>query len=314
MPRSSASRWAGRSRGLPRSACPWPAGRGVQPAAGRWPCPARRVRARLPCTGCSVFPLARLLQEVLTHLVLTGSATFPHDVLGFLAYQGIIKRGFRDRVPVVAPNESRRAGGARCPTTRIPRRRGAYNRYAVYAESVYAQPARTRRRNACRRTSGATSAARFVRATTGTDRETRADDALVGQETQDVMRERGRAGQHQVGEDLLQQPCQRKTEQPVQAGGREPPSRTWPPASSRLYPAPSRPKGTPSVAAARTPSPAAGRRPRPSVRPPCRREADGEPGQTGLEPGATSVLIRPPHRTGPGCRTACRGRTPRRNR
>jgi hypothetical protein len=40
------------------------------------------------------FPLARLVQEVMSHLVLTGSVTFPPDVLGFLAYQGIISAGF----------------------------------------------------------------------------------------------------------------------------------------------------------------------------------------------------------------------------
>jgi hypothetical protein len=40
------------------------------------------------------FPLSRLLQEVLTRLVLTGEPGFPPDVLGFLAFQAIISAGF----------------------------------------------------------------------------------------------------------------------------------------------------------------------------------------------------------------------------
>jgi hypothetical protein len=40
------------------------------------------------------FPLARLLQEVLTGMVLAGHPRFPPDVLGFLAYQGIVSAGF----------------------------------------------------------------------------------------------------------------------------------------------------------------------------------------------------------------------------
>lgn len=40
------------------------------------------------------FPLARLCHEVLTRLVLTGSPGLPPDVLGFLAFQGIISAGF----------------------------------------------------------------------------------------------------------------------------------------------------------------------------------------------------------------------------
>jgi hypothetical protein len=40
------------------------------------------------------FPLARLLHEVLTHLILTGTPSLPPDPLGFLAYQGIVSAGF----------------------------------------------------------------------------------------------------------------------------------------------------------------------------------------------------------------------------
>jgi hypothetical protein len=88
------------------------------------------------------FPLARLLQEVITHLVLTGSVTFPRDTLGFLAYQGVISAGFaigflwlHERI---APRWWRQMSGHNPIAAR------AYNRYAVYAESVYAQRARRR--------------------------------------------------------------------------------------------------------------------------------------------------------------------------
>ena len=40
------------------------------------------------------FPLARLLQELLTGLLLAGRPRVPPDVLGFLAYQGIVSAGF----------------------------------------------------------------------------------------------------------------------------------------------------------------------------------------------------------------------------
>ncbi|HEX6359967.1 hypothetical protein [Actinophytocola sp.] len=40
------------------------------------------------------FPLARLLHEVLTRLILTGQPGLPPDPLGFLAYQGIVSAGF----------------------------------------------------------------------------------------------------------------------------------------------------------------------------------------------------------------------------
>jgi hypothetical protein len=40
------------------------------------------------------FPLARVLHEVLTRLVLTGEPGLPPDPLGFLAYQGIVSAGF----------------------------------------------------------------------------------------------------------------------------------------------------------------------------------------------------------------------------
>ncbi|MGH3761655.1 hypothetical protein [Actinophytocola sp.] len=40
------------------------------------------------------FPLCRLLHEVLTKLLITGEVGVPPDLLGFLAYQGIVSAGF----------------------------------------------------------------------------------------------------------------------------------------------------------------------------------------------------------------------------
>jgi hypothetical protein len=40
------------------------------------------------------FPVARLLHEVLTRLIITGEPGLPPDAFGFLAYQGIVSAGF----------------------------------------------------------------------------------------------------------------------------------------------------------------------------------------------------------------------------
>lgn len=40
------------------------------------------------------FPLARLLHEITVSLALTGNVRLPADVLGFLAYQGIVSFGW----------------------------------------------------------------------------------------------------------------------------------------------------------------------------------------------------------------------------
>ncbi|MPY86059.1 MAG: hypothetical protein GEV00_23100 [Actinophytocola sp.] len=40
------------------------------------------------------FPVARVLHEVITRLVITGEPGFPPDPVGFLAYQGIVSAGF----------------------------------------------------------------------------------------------------------------------------------------------------------------------------------------------------------------------------
>ncbi len=88
------------------------------------------------------FPLSRLTQEVLTHLVLTGKVTFPADTLGFLAYQGIISAGFaigflwlHERI---APQWWRRISGHNPVAAQV------YSRYAAHARAM--RTSRVRRR------------------------------------------------------------------------------------------------------------------------------------------------------------------------
>jgi hypothetical protein len=78
------------------------------------------------------FPLARLLHEVLTHLLITGSPTLPPDPFGFLAYQGIVSAGFaigflwlHERI---APKYWARLA------EHDPRARDVYLRYAQHAQ------------------------------------------------------------------------------------------------------------------------------------------------------------------------------------
>nr|WP_042195973.1 hypothetical protein [Kibdelosporangium sp. MJ126-NF4]CEL22330.1 hypothetical protein [Kibdelosporangium sp. MJ126-NF4]CTQ89185.1 hypothetical protein [Kibdelosporangium sp. MJ126-NF4] len=93
------------------------------------------------------FPLARLLQEVLTHLVLTGVPGVPSNVPGFLAYQGIISTGFaigflwtHERL---APRWWHRMSGHNPAAARV------YDRYASHARVMWeAREARNRRREA----------------------------------------------------------------------------------------------------------------------------------------------------------------------
>ncbi|MCE7002779.1 hypothetical protein LWC34_08035 [Kibdelosporangium philippinense] len=93
------------------------------------------------------FPLARLSQEVLTRLVLTGEPGFPPDVLGFLAYQGLISAGFafgflwmHERL---APQWWRRLSEHNPAALRV------YERYASHARVMWeAREARKRRREA----------------------------------------------------------------------------------------------------------------------------------------------------------------------
>lgn len=93
------------------------------------------------------FPLARLTQEVLTRLVLTGEPGFPPDVLGFLAYQGLISAGFafgflwvHERL---APQWWRRMSDHNPAALRV------YERYASHARVMWeAREARKRRREA----------------------------------------------------------------------------------------------------------------------------------------------------------------------
>jgi hypothetical protein len=90
------------------------------------------------------FPVARLLHEVLTRLVLTGEPGLPPDPLGFLAYQGIVSAGFaigflwlHERL---APRWWRRV------SEHNPRAREVYLRYAEHAQILF--EAKERRRAA----------------------------------------------------------------------------------------------------------------------------------------------------------------------
>jgi hypothetical protein len=89
------------------------------------------------------FPLARLLQEVLTRLVLVGEPGFPPNAWGFLAYQAIISAGFaigflwlHERI---APQWWRRM------SSHNPVARRIYERYAAHARVMFqARAARSR--------------------------------------------------------------------------------------------------------------------------------------------------------------------------
>ncbi|WP_033387660.1 hypothetical protein [Kibdelosporangium aridum] len=93
------------------------------------------------------FPLSRLLQEGLTHLVLTGELGGPPDVLGFLAYQGILSAGFafgflwlHERL---APRWWYKMSDHNPAALRV------YERYASHARVMWeAREARKRRREA----------------------------------------------------------------------------------------------------------------------------------------------------------------------
>lgn len=80
------------------------------------------------------FPAARLLHEMLTHLILSGTPTMPADLLGFLMYQGIVSCGFaigflwlHERV---APRYWQRLAA------HDPDARRVYLRYAEHARAV----------------------------------------------------------------------------------------------------------------------------------------------------------------------------------
>lgn len=83
----------------------------------------------------AAFPLARLLQEVLTGLMLAGHPRVPPDVLGFLAYQGIVSAGFaigflwlHERI---APHWWRRVA------EHNPLAAQVFSRYAAYAKARF---------------------------------------------------------------------------------------------------------------------------------------------------------------------------------
>ena len=95
----------------------------------------------------AAFPLCRLLHEVLATLLVTGSPALPPDLLGFLAYQGIVSAGFaigflwlHERV---APRWWQRLAARDEAAERV------YLRYAEHAQAVF--EARERRRAATSR-------------------------------------------------------------------------------------------------------------------------------------------------------------------
>lgn len=95
------------------------------------------------------FPLSRLIQEIVVHLVIAGNLRVPDDLLGFLAYQGIVSFGFaigfiwlHERL---APQLFRRFAATN------PLAAEAFTRYATYAETVWAARSRARAARAAAR-------------------------------------------------------------------------------------------------------------------------------------------------------------------
>jgi hypothetical protein len=96
------------------------------------------------------FPLARMLHEVLTRLILTGEPGLPTDPFGFLAYQGIVSAGFaigflwlHERI---APRWWQRLAA------HDPDARKVYLKYAEHARVIF--EAKERRREATSRYRG----------------------------------------------------------------------------------------------------------------------------------------------------------------
>lgn len=92
------------------------------------------------------FPLARVLHEALTRFVMTGEPGLPPDVLGFLAYQGIVSAGFavgflwlHERI---APRWWRRV------VSRNPVAADIYDAYMAYARQMFEAKQARRRRSA----------------------------------------------------------------------------------------------------------------------------------------------------------------------
>ncbi|PRX46428.1 hypothetical protein B0I33_1075 [Prauserella shujinwangii] len=89
------------------------------------------------------FPLARVLHEVLSRLILVGEPGLPPDPLGFLAYQGLVSAGFaigflwlHERL---APRWWRRVA------PRNPVAADVYSAYAAHAKRVFEQREARRR-------------------------------------------------------------------------------------------------------------------------------------------------------------------------
>ncbi|MBP2330338.1 hypothetical protein JOF56_010723 [Kibdelosporangium banguiense] len=88
------------------------------------------------------FPLARLLQEVLTRLVLTGKPGFPPQAWGFLAFQAIISAGFA--IGFLWMHERLAPRWWHRIADHNPTARRVYERYAAHAHVMW--EARARRR------------------------------------------------------------------------------------------------------------------------------------------------------------------------
>lgn len=95
------------------------------------------------------FPLARLIQEVSTQLAVTGEPGLPPNVLGFLAYQGIVSAGFavgfiwlHERI---APQWLHRIAGHNARAAEI------FERYAAHAEHLVAVKEARKQAKASRR-------------------------------------------------------------------------------------------------------------------------------------------------------------------
>jgi hypothetical protein len=83
------------------------------------------------------FPLARLLQEVLTSLILGREQTLPPDVLGFLAYQGIVSAGFA--IGFLWLHERFAPRWWHRVATHNPLAADVFDRYAAFARSRFAK-------------------------------------------------------------------------------------------------------------------------------------------------------------------------------
>ncbi|MBP2478762.1 hypothetical protein JOF53_007634 [Crossiella equi] len=88
------------------------------------------------------FPLARLIQEVVVGLTAVGAFRLPPDLLGFLAYQGIVSAGFA--IGFLWLHERLAPQAFRHFAPGNPLAASAFRRYATHAATVWAQKSRAR--------------------------------------------------------------------------------------------------------------------------------------------------------------------------